>query len=88
MIYARKCFPNVAIKGQLRSAPKFPRKIALTAKETEEYNLYVTETTTACEKCLEEKGKERRAAERKRNLFVMKQNGYAFCKKIFEIEEY
>ena len=47
MIYARKCFPNVAIKGQLRSAPKFPRKTALTAKETEEYNLYVTETTTA-----------------------------------------
>ena len=47
MIYARKCFPNVAIKGQLRSAPKFPRKTALTAKETEEYNLYVTETATA-----------------------------------------
>ena len=46
MIYARKCFPNVAIKGQLRSAPKFPRKTALTANETEEYNLYVTETTT------------------------------------------
>ena len=150
MIYARKCFPNVAIKGQLRSAPKFPRKTALTAKETEEYNLYVTETTTAikeknqrgkiildqyqkgivfsvkkdeistifneqrryfsieqgkefrfdysvyvfdllnafCEKCLEEKGKERRAAELKRNHFVMKQNGYAFCKRIFEIEEY
>lgn len=119
MIYARKCFPNVAIKGQLRFAPKFPRKTALTAKETEEYNLYVTETTTAikeknqqrryfsieqgkefrfdysvylfdllnafCEKCLEEKGKERRAAELKRNLFVMKQNRYAFCKKIFEI---
>ena len=46
MIYARKCFHDVAIKGQLRSAPKFPRKTALTAKETEEYNLYVTETTT------------------------------------------
>lgn len=47
MIYARKCFPDVVIKEQLRSAPKFPRKTALTAKETEEYNLYVTETTTA-----------------------------------------
>ena len=54
-----------------------------------DYSVYVFDLLNAfCEKCLEEKGKERRAAELKRNLFVMKQNGYAFCKKIFEIEEY